>query len=639
MATSPTDENLVKKRNSTTSSPSLETAEASPQLHSDILLATTSDKHDSDLSTTSSVELDSRPSNTPHSTTQVRQLFVGNLPFRVRWQDLKDLFRKAGQVLRADVALSFDNRSKGHGTVLFATIEDAQSAIDMLHNCKWHGRTLEVREDRGYFEQPFMKTSSSSSSASTSSLPTTRLGRRQQNIHQNHHQKHAPLNNKDDQRQDLTNLGPNSHLPRRDMTQPGRQLFVGNLPFHCQWQDVKDLFRGAGKILRADVAQEPGGKSRGFGTVLYTTFEDAENAIAMFDGYEYQGRQLRVHFDKFASGPSYQQHNYHQQQQQQQQQRQVQDYHLQQQPSRFGNLEFGQVTDPGVLENLKQTYGNVNTGGYAAFMMGQSPYMSTSTGATYAPSTDGIIAQTQSGYYMEPVSSGLPSISQLQQQPSQQQQKSVRPQQHSNYNMASPYFGYYPTSAQIVPVQSNSNGSYDQDVANQQHGSSFEVGDLVGSERISKQSSSSFFAYEQNPSFMSTSPYQWPRSPQEKQELQHQQPNIYLPPFQQQYLNMNQQDDIYDFYSYRHTQQNSNGGARGKDQNSTTTPTDTLNDDMQKLGLSGNNNNNNNNNNGSAGLANMGDSASRNGFGLNGQNNNSSSINGGAWDPLNGLKI
>jgi RNA recognition motif-containing protein len=47
----------------------------------------------------------------------------------MRWQDLKDLFRKAGQVLRADVALSVDHRSKGHGTVLFATVEDAQAAI------------------------------------------------------------------------------------------------------------------------------------------------------------------------------------------------------------------------------------------------------------------------------------------------------------------------------------------------------------------------------------------------------------------------------------------------------------------------------------------------------------------------------
>ena len=51
------------------------------------------------------------------------------------------------------------------------------------------------------------------------------------------------------------------------------------LPFHCQWQDVKDLFRNAGNILRADVVQGPDGRSRGFGTVLFATYEDAKKAM------------------------------------------------------------------------------------------------------------------------------------------------------------------------------------------------------------------------------------------------------------------------------------------------------------------------------------------------------------------------
>lgn len=75
-------------------------------------------------------------------------LFVGNvrfstfivlpradcqLPYRVRWQDLKDLFRKAGTVLRADVSLNSDNRSRGYGTVLMGSREDAARAIGELH--------------------------------------------------------------------------------------------------------------------------------------------------------------------------------------------------------------------------------------------------------------------------------------------------------------------------------------------------------------------------------------------------------------------------------------------------------------------------------------------------------------------------
>ena len=70
------------------------------------------------------------------------------LPYRVRWQDLKDLFRRAGTVLRADVSLGPDNRSRGYGTVLLATAEDAGRAIDMFNGYSWQTRILEVRPDR-----------------------------------------------------------------------------------------------------------------------------------------------------------------------------------------------------------------------------------------------------------------------------------------------------------------------------------------------------------------------------------------------------------------------------------------------------------------------------------------------------------
>lgn len=66
----------------------------------------------------------------------------------MRWQDLKDLFRKAGTVLRADVSLGPDNRSRGYGTVLLATAEEAGRAIDMFNGYSWQTRTLEVRPDR-----------------------------------------------------------------------------------------------------------------------------------------------------------------------------------------------------------------------------------------------------------------------------------------------------------------------------------------------------------------------------------------------------------------------------------------------------------------------------------------------------------
>ena len=89
-------------------------------------------------------------------------------------------------------------------------------------------------------------------------------------------------------------------LSRPSTATASRNLFVGNvsalslsfryelslpqLPFHCQWQDLKDLFRQAGTILRADVALGPDGRSRGFGTVAFASEIDAERAVKMFNG-------------------------------------------------------------------------------------------------------------------------------------------------------------------------------------------------------------------------------------------------------------------------------------------------------------------------------------------------------------------
>ncbi|KAI7965019.1 hypothetical protein MJO29_003117 [Puccinia striiformis f. sp. tritici] len=86
---------------------------------------------------------------------------------------------------------------------------------------------------------------------------------------------------------------------------PSRLLFVGNLPFNLQWQDLKDLFRQAGNILRADVAATAEGRSRGFGTVLFATADDALKALEMYDGYEIKGRALKVRFDQANPLPSF----------------------------------------------------------------------------------------------------------------------------------------------------------------------------------------------------------------------------------------------------------------------------------------------------------------------------------------------
>lgn len=222
------------------------------------------------------------------------QLFVGNLPYRVRWQDLKDLFRRAGTVLRADVSLGPDNRSRGYGTVLLATAEDAGRAVDMFNGYSWQTRILEVRPDRlpPDLDNPLANvpiptiTGPASSPANPLLPPIVHGPSSQSNLHK-----------RSDDFDIGSLLGINDLVPASNSI--GRSLFVGNLPFHCQWQDLKDLFRQAGTVVRADVALGPDGRSRGFGTVIFASEVDAERARKIFNGYEYNGRILKVHVDKF----------------------------------------------------------------------------------------------------------------------------------------------------------------------------------------------------------------------------------------------------------------------------------------------------------------------------------------------------
>lgn len=58
-----------------------------------------------------------------------RNVFVNNIPPQASWQDLKDLMRGAGEVIRADVGITPDGRPKGNGTVVFVDVQGAQAAI------------------------------------------------------------------------------------------------------------------------------------------------------------------------------------------------------------------------------------------------------------------------------------------------------------------------------------------------------------------------------------------------------------------------------------------------------------------------------------------------------------------------------
>ena len=205
-----------------------------------------------------------QPSRAPPTSIEGQvNVLIMNLPFRARWQDLKDLCRQACQVERADVALEIDGRSRGFGEVTCSSKLDADKLYQMYDGLEWQGRKLSVIVlDSNTAQQQ----QSISSSGETSSR--------------------------------AIEFRPPAGLMQSPMAADDKMLFIGNLPFSMQWQDLKDLLRPAGRIQRADISLSHEGRSRGWGTAVFTTAEEAQKAVEMFNDTVVDGRTIKVRLDR-----------------------------------------------------------------------------------------------------------------------------------------------------------------------------------------------------------------------------------------------------------------------------------------------------------------------------------------------------
>ena len=78
-----------------------------------------------------------------------KKLYVGNLPYTLSDEALKDLFTEAGEVAAASIIIDkFSKRSKGFGFVEMSTEEDAAKAKDIFNGKEVEGRKLIVDEAR-----------------------------------------------------------------------------------------------------------------------------------------------------------------------------------------------------------------------------------------------------------------------------------------------------------------------------------------------------------------------------------------------------------------------------------------------------------------------------------------------------------
>ena len=74
-----------------------------------------------------------------------------------------------------------------------------------------------------------------------------------------------------------------------------KNIFVGNLSFNTNEDELRQLFEAYGQVDRVSIMTDRDtGRSRGFGFVEMASNEDGEKAIAALNGSQVGGRTLNV---------------------------------------------------------------------------------------------------------------------------------------------------------------------------------------------------------------------------------------------------------------------------------------------------------------------------------------------------------
>jgi RNA recognition motif-containing protein len=74
-------------------------------------------------------------------------IYVGNLPFNLGEEDLKEIFEEYGEVTTTKIVSDkFSGRSKGFGFVEMSNDAEATNAIKELNNAEISGRNIKVNE-------------------------------------------------------------------------------------------------------------------------------------------------------------------------------------------------------------------------------------------------------------------------------------------------------------------------------------------------------------------------------------------------------------------------------------------------------------------------------------------------------------
>ncbi|XP_035666227.1 myelin expression factor 2-like isoform X4 [Branchiostoma floridae] len=267
-----------------------------------------------------------------HGQDPERTVYISNIPYEMKWQDIKDLFRdKVGEVTYVEMFTDMDGKSRGCGIVEFKDKDVAKKAVDNLHKHQINGRNIIVREDSSgeLQRRARIKNDQGMPGGDIGGGPMGGMGGGMGNMGGGMGNMGGGMGNMGGGMGNMGGgmgnmgggmgnmgggmgnmgggMGGNSNVDpdlmrRLNNGDISNVVFVANLDYKVTWKKLKDIFKMAGNVLRAEIKTDNEGKSRGHGTVTFEFPLEAAQAISMFNGQKLFDRTMVVRPDSKAPG-------------------------------------------------------------------------------------------------------------------------------------------------------------------------------------------------------------------------------------------------------------------------------------------------------------------------------------------------